>query len=52
MPLQVTNLQTGVRAPFRVVWCGDPEDGRYRLGMELREKLDFWGDAYDPGPGD
>ena len=50
--VQVTNLRSGESARFRVVWCSDAEDGHFRIGVELLDALDFWGSAYDPGPGD
>jgi hypothetical protein len=50
--LDVTNLQVGVRAVFRVVWCGEPDGGYHKLGLELVDECDFWGSAYDPVPGD
>ena len=47
--IDVTNLQTGQKAPFRVIWCGEPAEGYHKLGIQLLEELDFWGAAYDPG---
>lgn len=44
--LAVTNLETGQRARFRVIW-GQPEPGSddcYSLGVEMLEPSDrFWG---------
>jgi hypothetical protein len=43
--LQVTHGVSGRTADFRVVWIwpGD-QPGRYRVGLELEEAVDFWGE--------
>ena len=47
--IEVTYIERGVSALFRVIWCGQPEDSFYKAGIQLLvEDLDFWGPAYDP----
>ena len=47
--VEITNLESQRKAPFRVVWAGGP-GGRnlYKVGVELVDPLDdFWGPDYD-----
>ena len=47
--IEVTYVERGVSALFRVVWCGQPLDSFYKAGIQLLvEDLDFWGPPYDP----
>lgn len=49
--LELTNLENDRQARCRVVWCGEPDgEGRHKLGLELVEDDDVWGDRYDPRP--
>jgi hypothetical protein len=47
--LEITNLESGRKAPFRVVWSGGPGPrSLFKLGVELIAKIDdFWGPDYD-----
>jgi len=47
--LEVTNLESGRTAPFRVVWSGGPGPrGHFKIGVELPDGIeDFWGPDYD-----
>ena len=55
--VEITNLESQRKAPFRVVWAGGP-GGRnlFKVGVELVDPIDdFWGPDYDrlaegPGP--
>jgi hypothetical protein len=47
----LTNLINGAVSRARVVWSGGLDAGTgFKLGVELLDGVDFWGDAYDPGP--
>lgn len=47
--LEITNLESGRKAPFRVVWSGGPGPrAMFKIGVELVEEIeDFWGPDYD-----
>lgn len=47
--LDITNLESGRSAPFRVVWSGGAAPrGLSKIGVELVEEIeDFWGPDYD-----
>lgn len=47
--LDITNLESGRTAPFRVVWSGGPGPrSLFKIGVELAEEIeDFWGPDYD-----
>jgi len=48
--VRVTNDASGQTADFRVVWIWPGElPGYYRVGLELVEELDFWGESGDGG---
>jgi hypothetical protein len=47
--LEITNLESGRKAPFRVVWSGGPGPrSLFKIGVEMVEEIeDFWGPDYD-----
>lgn len=47
--LEITNLESGRKAPFRVVWSGGPGPRTlFKIGVELVEAIeDFWGPDYE-----
>jgi hypothetical protein len=47
--LEITNLESQRKAPFRVVWSGGPGPRNlFKIGVELVDPLDdFWGPDYD-----
>jgi hypothetical protein len=38
-------------ATFEVIRRGGEEQGQYKLGVQLRDDVDFWGAMYDPDTG-
>ena len=49
--LQITNLVSQQVATFEVIRRGGEEQGQYKLGVQLRDDVDFWGAMYDPDTG-
>ena len=46
--IRVMNTETGVAAPFRVVWCREDAPGRHELGVALVHPCPFyWGSTYE-----
>lgn len=47
--LEITNMESGETAPFRIVWWGQDDDaGMHKAGTEMLEaRPHFWGAGYE-----